>query len=322
MGGSHAHTHHDHEHVEGSWRQGLWILLVLGALAYAATGFYTVKSNERAVVRRFGRAQETIRESGLHFGLPYGLDRVSPIKATEAKRVGVRMSLADRTLGRKGDPLQAEVLTGDRNLILVSAVVQYTISDPKGYLFGVADVPALVRSVAASELTRVVSGMSVDEVLMEKREIIRTDARTAMQAVLNRYHVGVRIQSVSFPSGGVAPPAEVADAFADVTSARGDLQRAKNIAQGYANRIEAQARGEAQRILTEADAYAEEIVEKAHGDAERFLAEAAELKTNRALTLKRLVLETMEQVLPGMKKVILDPKAGRGLDLGIIESDE
>lgn len=320
MSGHHGHEHP--EHVKGSWRQGLWLLLVLGALAYTATGFYTVKSNERAIVRRFGRAQEAIRESGLHFGLPYGLDRVSPIKATEAKRVGVRMSLADRTLGRTGDPLQAEVLTGDRNLIIVSAVVQYTIADPKGYLFKVADVPALVRSVAASELTRIVSGLSVDEVLMEKREIIRNDARTAMQAVLNRYDVGVRVKSVSFPSGGVAPPAEVADAFADVTSAREDRERAKNIAEGYANRIEAQSRGEAQRILTEADGYAGELVEMAHGDAERFLAEAAELRTHRALTLKRLVLETLEEVLPRMKKVILDPKAGRGLDLGIIESDE
>ena len=320
MSGHHGHAHP--EHVKGSWRQGLWILAVLGALAYAATGFYTVKSNERAIVRRFGRTQDIIRESGLHLGLPYGLDRVSPVKATEAKRVGVRMSLADRTLGRKGDPLQAEVLTGDRNLIIVSAVVQYAISDPKGYLFRVADVPALVRGVAASELTRMVSGMSVDEVLIEKREIIRTDVRGAIQAVLNRYGVGVRVTSVSFPSGGVAPPAEVADAFADVTSARGDRERAKNIAEGYANRIEAQSRGEAQRILAEADGYAGELVEKALGDAERFLAEAAELRTHRALTLKRLVLETLEDVLPGMKKVILDPKAGRGLDLGIIESDE
>lgn len=315
-----AHT--DSSRRTPTWRKAWpWVLGGL-VLAYAATGVYTVRTKERAVVRRCGRALREVRRPGLHFGLPYGIDRATRLKMLETKRVGVGMSLAARALGRRGDPLQAECLTGDRNLILVSAVVQYTISDPKAYLFSVADVPALVRSVSAAELTRIVSRMNVDDVLTGQRDTIRTQAQEAIQATLKRYGAGVRIIEVLLPSDGVAPPGEVADAFADVTSARGDRERLKNVAKGYANSVTARARGESQRILTEAEAYALELAAKAEGDTNRFLKEAAQLKSDRKLTVKRLILETMEEVLPRVRKVILDRNVQGALDLGLIEGKE
>jgi membrane protease subunit HflK len=295
-----------------------WAALLL-LLAYAATGVYTVRTKERAVVQRCGRALPRVRKPDLYVGLPWGIDRVRRLKVLETKRVGVGLSLADRALGRRAEPRQAECLTGDRNLIRLSAIVHYTIADPKAYLFNAADVPALVRSLAAAELTRIVSGMSVDDVLTRERNAIRTQARTALQTALDRYGAGVLVKEISLPSDGVAPPPEVADAFADVTSARGDRQRAINRAHAYANDLLPKARGEAHRILSDAEAYAGEVGKKAEGEANRFLAEAEQLKEHRDITLKRLILETLEGVLARVKKVVMDGTTAETLDLGIIE---
>lgn len=310
-----------------SRRPIVWLLTLLGlavcvVLGYLATGLYTVRPGERAIVRRCGRCLHQVRTPGLHFGMPYGIDRVTRLRVRETKRVGVGMSLADRALGRRAAPQRAECLTGDRNLVLVSAIVQYHISDPKAYRLNVADVPALVRGVAASELTRVISGMEVDDVLTVQRSAIQTRVRDATQQTLTRYGAGVRVTSVLLPSQAVAPPLEVAEAFRDVTRAREDKQQAINVADAYAKRLAPETRGEAHRTLTEADAYAGEIVEKARGDRKRFLTEAKQLKSNRELTIRRLILETMEVVLPRVKKVVIDPKTHRGLDLRLIEQRE
>lgn len=302
-------------------RRANWLALVPWLLAaYLLTGFYTVGTNERAVVRRCGRPLPELRMPGLHFGFPYGIDRVSRLKVFERKRAGVGMGLAERSLGRRAQPQERECLTGDRNLILVSAVVQYRIADPKAYLFNVADVPALVRCVASSALSSVVTSMNVDDVLTVQRLAIQDEVKRATQAALDRYGAGVEVTSVSLE--GVAPPQEVAQAFRDVTAAREDSQRTINEAQGYANRIIPEARGEAHRVLLEAEAYRDEIIEKAGGDAQRFTKVAAGLADNRRLTERRLILETMERVLPRLKKIVLDDSAGGALDLGLIEADE
>lgn len=318
-------------HPRPSW----WLILVLAVpcalLAWAATGIYSVGHNERAIVRRFGKLVPEVRGSGLHVGLPYGIDRVTRLKVFETKRVAVGMALGQRALGRQVEPQQAETLTGDRNLIVVSTVVHYTIRfDPDdeakaakqlaAYLFGVADVPALIRNKAGSALTAVISTMPVDDVLTIGRETIREQVRSRVQADLDGHGVEIDVTAVLLEE--LAPPQEVADAFRDVITARADKDRSINEADGYRNRVVPQARGEAQRLRTESEGYATEVVEKATGDAQRFAQFAAEVAGNRALTGRRLVLETMEEVLPRLNKVILDGKAQRGLDLGIIETRE
>jgi len=322
MGGGHHHPHSHGHSQPTNWRAAGLTVLLLAAGGYVATGVYIVPTGEQVVVRRFGRALAEVRTPDLYIGLPAGLDRITRVKTLETKRVGVGMGLADAALGRSAEPRSSECLTGDTNLIVVGAVVQYSISDPKAYGFHVADMPALVRNVAASELSRLIAGMKVDDVLTTQRLAIQTQVRNATQAALSRYGAGVRITSVSLPSQGVSPPQEVADAFRDVTSAREDRQRAINVAEAYANRLAPQARGESQRMLTEAHAYAAEAVQKARGEAERFRKEAAELKTNRRLTLRRLVLETLERVHPRLRKIVLDGKAREVIDLGLIEDGE
>lgn len=297
------------------------VLLVLPclAVAYVATGLYSVQPNEEAMVRRCGKAISR-RGPGLYFGLPAGIDKVDRLKMLEPKRVTVGMSILERALGRRIQPQQTECLSGDRNLILISAIVQYQIDDADAYLFEVADVPALVSNVAASELSSVVSSMNVDDILTVERIAIQNEVKQSTQATLSRYGAGVLVTAVSLE--GVAPPQEVADAFRDVTAAREDHQRAINEAEGYQRRAIPQARGEARRILIEADAYRDEVTQMAQGDAQRFLTVASQLSDNRALTTKRLILETMEEVLPRLNKIILGTDAASALDLGLIEERE
>jgi membrane protease subunit HflK len=300
-------------------RRVRWLaLLPWLAAVYVATGFYAVQPNERAVVRRCGKALDELRMPGLHFGLPYGIDRVTRLKVLERKRVGVGITLAERSQGRAAQPQEAERLTGDRNLIRVSAIVQYRIADPKAYLFNVADVPALVSNAASSALTEVVTSTGVDDVLTVQRLAIQEEVKQATQTALNRYEAGVEVTSVSLEE--VAAPEEVRQAFRDVTAAREDMQRMINEAQGYASRLIPQARGEARRIRLEAEASRDAVVQKAQGDAEGFTKIAAEVSGDRQLTVKRLILETMERVLPRLKKIVLDEHAGDGVDLGLIEA--
>jgi membrane protease subunit HflK len=310
-------------HAGTNWRTLFLALAGCALLVWLATGVFFVRTNEQAVVRRFGRMQPAVRTPGLHLGLPVGLDRVDRLWVQETKRVAVGIDLTGRTLGRQAEPRQAECLTGDLNLIIVSAVVQYRIAEPKAYVSNVADVAGLVQRVAASELSRIVAGMGVDDILTVKRNAIQIEAREAVQAALDSYEAGVILtRPIALSNEGVRPPAEVADAFHDVTRAREDKQRAINVARGYANRILPEARGGAYRMESDAEAYAQEVEQTAWGDAERFVKEAAELKKNRDLTLRRLILEAMEEILPRLRKVVVDPRTGETLDLGLIETEE
>jgi membrane protease subunit HflK len=290
-------------------------LLVICLVGYAATGVYTVQPDEVALVRRCGKMLELPRGPGLHFGLPYGLDRVDKIRPMQIKGVSVGAGLAERSTGRTLQPRTAEGLTGDRNLILISAIVQYRIADVRGYLLNAAEVTKLVQTTAASTLSGTIASMPVDDVLTTKRIEVQTTVREQLRSVLRSYGAGVDVVSVSLE--GTAPPQEVAAAFRDVTSAFEDMQRAENEAKGYRDRLLPQARGEAERIRLEAEAYAAKVVRTAEGDAARFTQMAAQLQGRRQLAVRRLVLEAMEEILPRLEKIVLDADAGQQLDLGI-----
>lgn len=296
-----------------------WTVLPWLAVAYLATGLYSVGPDEVALVRRCGRLLPELRTSGLHFGFPYGIDRVDRLKLLERKREDVGITPTEGDFGRKIQPKQSECLTGDRNLILASASVQYRISDPNAYLLGVSDVPALIRDATGSALASVISSMQVDDVLTVGRIAIQERVKEAVQRSLASYGAGVTVESVSLKE--VQAPAEVADAFRDVTAAREDAQRAKNEAEAYAKRVLPEARGQAERLRMEAEGDAAAVTRRAQGEADRFEMILAELAAGRELTVKRLILETMEEVLPRLRKIVIDGRSGDSLDLGLFEED-
>jgi membrane protease subunit HflK len=319
----HHHDHdHPHHHAAWPWRRTACFLSVLAAAAWAVSGIYVVQPNERAVVWRCGRILPDTRKPGIHFGLPYGLDRVSRVKMFEQKRVAIGGGLDDRNRGRTAEPRRAECLAGDRNLIEVSAVVQYEIVDAKEYLTRAGDVPAAIENMATAELSSQVAAREVDDIFTTGRTDIQLRVLAALKTRLGRLEqqglgIGVQVNAVTLELD--QPPQEVEPAFRDVAAAREDRQRAINEAEGYAAALRPSARGEADRIRREAEGAAAETTEKARGEADRFNRMLAELAAGRDLTVRRLVLETMEEVLPRLKKIVIDERSGKPIDLGILE---
>lgn len=273
------------------------------ALVYALTGLYVVRPEQQAVVRLLGRAGAPVKP-GLHYRLPYPLTRIDKVKVYERKRVSVGFRLGDQTTGRQPQASETQFLTGDENLVNIQMLLQYTVRDPRQYLFAAVNPERLLEAAASAALTEQLTPIKVDEVLTVGRTSIQNAVHQRAQEIVDAYGCGVQIDNVTITQ--VLPPPEVADAFKDVASARGDAVRFVNEAHGYASDILPRARGEAQRMLREAEAYQVSVVNQAKGDAQRFEELLAEYAKAPDVTRTRIYLEAMEEILPRLNKVLVD----------------
>lgn len=289
----------------GGGRGILLILLVIVAV-WGASGFYRVEPDEQGVVLRFGRFVETTTP-GLHYHLPTPIESVETPKVTSVLREEIGFRTAD--VGRAGQrsiPEEALMLTGDENIIDVNFTVQWRISDAGAFLFNI-DRPDLTVKFAAESAIREVIGATQFARVNESRGDIEAKTRTRLQQILDSYRAGIQVTQVSLQKSD--PPAAVIDAYNDVQRARADLERQINEAQAYRNDIIPRARGEAVQITQAAEAYKQQIVAAAEGNAQRFLAVYREYNQAKDVTMRRIYLETMEQVLKGATKVIVDQNA-------------
>ncbi|MBI3684128.1 MAG: FtsH protease activity modulator HflK [Acidobacteria bacterium] len=288
--------------------------ILYGLLAvWLLTSAYIVPADQQAVVTRFGRVVEPRVTPGIHLSLPWPLDRVTKLKVQQLQRLVIGGALSDTVVGRP-QPLISQFLTGDQNIIHMRVVVQYSVGVPADYLFRSEDVARLVGAAVESELARRIASRTVDAVLTTEKAAIQEEVRAAAQKLINDYRSGVLLASINIESA--APPPEAADAFRDVASARADSARIVNESQGYANDVIPKARGQAQQMLETAAAYKQRKINEALGDASRFTQVAAEYAKASDVNGRRLYLETMEQVLPRIKKLIVDKNGN--LDLTII----
>ena len=296
-------------------RRGGLIAILL--FVWLLSGIYFVRTDQQAVVTRFGAVTATRVYPGVHYALPWPIDRVYKVKVNQLQRLVIGADAADGALGLES-PFTSQFLTGDKNIINMRVVVQYSVAVPADYLFRAAEVPACVTSSVEAELTRRIAGREVDAVLTTEKLAIQDEVLAAAQERLNDYSTGVRLSTVNIES--VSPPAETADAFRDVASARADTSRIIDEAHGYANDLVPRARGEAKQMTEAAEAYKASRINEAEGDAARFNALAAEYAKAAEVTSRRLYLETMEQVLPKIRKLIVD---GNGkVDLSIIRKGD
>jgi membrane protease subunit HflK len=293
--------------------------LILAAIGlYVLSGIYFVQPDEQAVVQRFGRVLPERVQPGVHYRFPFPIDRVNKLKVRQVRQVTVGAEVADRTLGQ-APTRRAEFLTGDQNLVNVVMTVQYTIADPVAYLFHAKDVESLIAKAAEAGLAHAVAERAVDSLLTTGKVEAQNAVRQTAQNFLDRqYNVGITISAVTI--GQPTPPAEVADAFRDVASARADRDRIINEAQAYANDIIPRARGEAKKMSNDAEAYRTKKINEAKGDAARFTKLAAEYAKAKQVTSDRLYIEAMEEILPKVRKLVVDPKSG--IDLGVIKQGE
>lgn len=290
------------------------LLVLLAAIGIAVAGFYAftfrVQPDELGVVLRFG---EFVRQEppGLHFRLPYPVEEVRLPKVTRKNtiEVGFRSSVVRRgSTGTTNVPEESGMLTGDENVVEVPFVVIWRIQDAEKYLFRIQNPESTVKDVAESAMREVIGKNDFERILTTELGSVRTSVQKLMQDTLDRYESGIVIDEISLQR--VFPPSAVADSFRDVQAARIDLETLKNQAQAYASKIVPEARGAANRIIAEAEAYKNQTVEEARGQASRFEQVLAEYQKAPDVTRQRLYLETMERVLGGADKIILDGKGG------------
>jgi len=284
---------------------------------WVLSGVYLVAPDQQAVETLFGRVVTPRVMPGLHYALPWPVERVNKLKVRQLQRLVVGGDLADGVLGRT-PPLVSQFVTGDQNIINARVVVQYSVGVPADYLFQAQNPALVVGAAVESEMARRFAHRGVDAVLTTEKAAIQDEVRAAAQKLLNEYRAGVVLSTINIES--VTPPPEAAEAFRDVAGARADTARIVNDAEGYANDLIPKARGQAQQMREESEAYRQKKINEATGDASRFDQIAAEYAKASQVTGERLYLETMEQVLPRIKKLIVDKNGN--LDLTIIRKGD
>ena len=286
-------------------------------LLWLLTSVYIVPADQQAVETRFGRVIDTRVLPGIHLSLPWPVDVVHRLKVQQLQRLVVGGEIQDGVLGRS-QPLASQFLTGDQNILHMRVVVQYSVSVPVDYLFQPRDVAATTGAAVEAELSRLVAQRDVDAVLTTEKIAVQEQVRAAAQKILNDYRTGVLLASVNIEAA--TPPPEAADAFRDVASARADSARIVNESQGYSNDVIPKARGAAEQMLEEAQGYKQRKINEALGDAARFDQVSVEYARASQVNGHRLYVETMEQLLPRMKKLIVDKNGN--LDLTIIRKGD
>src|SRR3982750_3378252 len=301
--------------LPGGYFSGIGIaLLVIGALAiWGLSGFFRVQSEELGVVLRFGKHVRTV-QPGLNYHLPYPIETVLLPKALRVSTISIGMTLIDDPARRgrtmRDVPEESLMLTGDENIVDVDFTVLWRIK-PNGvgnYLFNIQNPEGTVKAVAESAMREVVGRTNIQPILTGARTTNEAGVQELMQKTLDNYGSGILIQQVQMQK--VDPPAQVIDSFRDVQAARADLERAQNEAQTYANRVVPEARGRAAQVTQSAEAYREQTVADARGRAARFTKVLDEYKKAPDVTRQRLYLETMERVLGGADKLVLDQQNG------------
>lgn len=287
-------------------RRFLTALAVAAVVVYLLSGVFVVETDEIGVIVRFGRILSDDVPPGIHYHIPWPVDRVYRPKTAEIKKMLVGLG-EDARSGTAGG---LETLTGDTNVILVQVIIQYAISDPTSYLFTSNNPTRLVEVASEEVVAGVVGTMGVDALLTTEKLQAQALIKDGVQKVVDEYGIGVTVIGAYFQD--ISPPVEVAYAFRDVASAREDRSRLINEAEGYKNTIIPTTRGRATSMVREAEAYRDERIEMARGEAERFMSLLAEYTRNREVTASRIYIEKMERILPRLKVYMVDRSGDDG----------
>ena len=297
----------------GGGGRGLLALGGLLLLVWLASGVYRVEPDEEGVVLRFG-AYDRRATPGLNYHWPWPIETALTPRVTTQNllNIGFRSNEPTqlRTATSRDVPEESSMLTGDENIVDIDFVVRWQISPGQdgaaSYLFNTRNPEATIRSAAESMMREVIGRTPIEAVLTQARTQIETQVMQGTQAILDQYRAGVRISQVQL-SGG-QPPAAVVEAFRDVQRASADADRASNEAEAYRNDIIPRARGEAERTIQEAQGFRDSQEARARGEAQRFISVLSAYQQAQDVTMRRIYLETMEDILRRNPKVVIDDK--------------
>ncbi|MFH1589571.1 MAG: FtsH protease activity modulator HflK [archaeon] len=286
---------------------GLGALAVAGLLTagMVLSTVYTVSQSQEGVIKRFGKYNRT-EQAGLHFKLPFPIESKNKPEVTEIKRLEVGF----RTI-KQGPPAtydthneEANMLTGDENIVHSEFIVQYKIKNAKDYLFNVNDQKGTLRDAAEAAHRQVIGDNGIDEVLTTGKQEIQDKTKSKLQEIMDSYQSGIHIVAIQLQD--VNPPEEVKAAFKDVASAKEDKSSIINVAKGYQNEVIPAARGEAEENIRAAQGDKAKRVNEAWGDVAKFNAILAEYRKAPSVTKTRLYIEAMEEVNPKLEYIIID----------------
>ncbi len=307
----------------GSAGRGAVLAAVAVVAIWLATGFYRVEPDEQGLVLRFG-AYVRSTPPGLNYHAPWPIESVLLVAVTRINRVeiGFRSTAAEepdsspRSPDGTSEPARSApgrdlaeeslMLTGDENIVDINASVFWKVSDAAAFSFNTRNPGYTVKSAAESMLRQVVGRTKIQEALTGGRAVIEQAVTVGTQAILDQYHAGVEITQVQLQK--VDPPADVIEAFRDVQRANTDADTARNDAQSYANDVVPRARGESAAILAQANGAKQASVSAATGEAQRFLSVYAAYVQAKDVTLRRLYIETMQEIIKDTPSIVVDDK--------------
>ena len=288
---------------------GVIPILGIAFFLWLITGVYQVGPDEVGVVQRFGKVNR-VAQSGLRYHLPFPIETVKTPKVTEVKRIEIGFRTVGKNQFRTVEK-ESIMLTGDENIVDAEMIVQYKLKDPEAYLFNFVRPILTVREASEASLRTVVGRHGIDQTLTSGKLMIQDETKTLLQSILDKYNSGILVVAVQLQD--VSPPKTVLAAFKDVASAKEDKNRLINEAEGYRNDVIPKARGEAQAMIREAEGFKEARIKRSEGDVAKFSAMLKEYKKAKSITKKRLYLEAMEDILPGIEKFIIPDSEGGNL---------
>ncbi|MGM0838077.1 MAG: FtsH protease activity modulator HflK [Bacillota bacterium] len=268
------------------------LAVLLGIVAFSS--WYTVDQSEQAVIQTFGKVEEGISEPGLQFKMPWPIQTVEKLsKETFSLQFGYEE--------KNGEVVEftsdTKMITGDENIVLADMVVMWKITNPGKYLYNSDDPQAVLYNATSASLRSIIGSSQIDEALTSGKGQIEVEVFDLLTSLMEKYDVGISVTAVKLQDVEL-PNAEVRKAFTNVTDARETMNTKRNEADRYRNQKMNEAEGEMKAIISRAEGEKAARVEQARGDVARFNSLYAEYVNAPELTRKRLILETMEEVLP------------------------
>lgn len=288
--------------MRNEWRNYIKYSAILILILWVCSGFYQVQPSEEGVVLRFGKYVD-ITDAGLHYHLPAPIEEVIKVNVTQER--SINLGSADARDYRNNAFTESHMLTGDENIVDINLTVVWKIKNAKDYLFSIRSPDETVSVAAQSVLREIVGQSEMQPIITGDRGKVEDETKEELQRVLDEFNAGVVIVRVKLQKAD--PPREVVDAFNEVQRAKADMERFKNEAEAYRNEVIPKARGHAAQIKQDAEAYKSAVINKAEGEAKRFASVYEAYKNGKDVTVKKMYLDAMEDVLKKSHKIIIDP---------------
>jgi modulator of FtsH protease HflK len=278
----------------------IFLILILGVVAL--TTWYTVDESEQAVILTFGKVEEGLTEPGLHFKLPWPIQSVEKLSK---ETFSLQFGYEEKDGQVKEFPSETKMITGDENIVLADLVVQWKITNPTQYLFNADNPEEILYDATSASLRSIIGSSKIDDALTSGKAEIEADVRDLLSQLIEKYDIGISILAVKLQDVEL-PNDEVRKAFTNVTDARETMNTKINEAGKYRNKRTNEALGEKDAFISAAQGDKAARIEAARGDVAVFNKLFVEYRKNPEITRQRLVLETLEQVLPNTEIYIMN----------------